>query len=220
MTAAEPKGPSLQKIADHLGVSKARVIGLRREGMPVDTIKAAALWRSRQVLRRSPTNGRNKGTTRNVDPASLQPGKKVPKRRWKLTRSALSRTGDSLADSLADAITIAQDAFEAYQEAKMDQSVTMSSRLSEFNKALEGRQKAERLYREEMERRQLLVLKTEITERCRRCLEPVLRLLRKLPVEVGPQCNEQDPLKATKILQIATDKILLSGQQAMKGLGA
>jgi len=128
------------------------------------------------------------------------------------------RTKDSLADALSNAILANEGAFEDYEFARVNKLGTRSVRLSEFNKSLDGRLKAERAYREEMEIRGVLVPKQQIVEMARRCMETVLRRLNKLPQEQGPQCNPQEPLMAVKILEREVDEIKAAGQIALNDL--
>ena len=78
--------------------------------------------------------------------------------------------------------------------------------------------KAESAYRAELERCGVLVNKDVITEHCRRCLGAVLKHLKRLPQESGPQCNPNEPHFAFTILQREVDEILLTGQKALTDL--
>ena len=197
---------SYQEIADHLHLSKTRVSDLVKEGMPTTTVKAAKNWRDRQEQKREPTGGK----TANLQSKSSKKGR--PR-----TPPKPSQTGDSLLDALRNAIAISDWAFRAYVEAD-DRS--KSARLSEHNKALATRLSAEKAYREEQERREILVMKTEITDRCRRGMEAVLRRLNKMPMETGPQANPGDPLMARSVIQKAVDEIKRAAQNAMADMDA
>ncbi len=197
--------PALSKIAKHLGVSKTRAVQLKQEGMPVNTLRAAKLWRDKQEKKRAATNAK----TANLQSAAR--GRPVKPQ-------APSKTGDSLRDALENTIMCADAAFKAYQKAVSQNLSTQSVRLSEHNKAIDARLKAEKMYREEMERRGVLVLKSTITDMCRRCMDTVLRRLRKLPSEAGPQCNQHEPLMAVKILEREVNEIIASGQKALNDI--
>jgi len=186
--------PSVREIAAHLGISKSRVAELTKVGMPTSTMKAAERWHESREKKRVATNGRKDEPEK--------PGRGRPK----AVRTP-SKTGDSLLDALNNAIAVSDGAFEEYELARAGKLPTRSARMSEHSKALEARLKTEKAYREEMERRCLLVEKSAITEKVRRSLEPALRRLNKLASECGPQCNEQEPLKAVTILQRAVDEI-------------
>jgi len=197
--------PSFAEIGKHLGLSRTRAFELKKEGMPTTNLRACKLWWDRRQKSREPTNAK-------------EPQKPEGKRGRPRIASQPADTGDSLEDSLRDAITIEKDAFRAYQDALSRESKTTSSRLSEFNKAHRGRMDSERLYREELERRGVLVNKQVMSDKIRRCMEPMIRRLRKLPSEGGPQCNEQDPLRAVTILQGMVDEILVAGQEGLRDL--
>lgn len=198
--------PTIADIARHWGVSRPRVSKLvNKEGCPTNSLKAADRWRESRGQKRAATN---KGDERMEKVAAGRP--RAIKRP--------SKTGDSLLDALNNAIAVADGAFEEYELARVGKLPTRSARLSEHNKALDARLKAEKAYREELERRGVLVMKTEITEKCRRGLDSVLRRLNKLPQECGPQCNPSEPLMAVTVLQRAVDEIKGSAQMAMSEL--
>lgn len=197
--------PSVRETAKHLGLSKSRIDQLKHEGMPMTNLRASKLWWDRRQKSREPTNAKE----------SQRPEGRRGRPR---AVSQPADTGDSLEDSLRDATAVSKDAFRAYQDALSREARTTSVRLSEFNKALRGRQDAERLYREELERRGILVNKQVMSDKIRRCMEPMIRRLRKLPSEGGPQCNEQDPLRAVTILQQMVDEILVAGQEGLRDL--
>lgn len=201
--------PSIREIAAEVGLSKSRVGELKAEGMPTHSMAAAKNWIKRHDLKREATNGGGRGST-----ASLQSKTTAPA----FTPAKPADTGDSLMDVLQDCITVHKAAFMAYQFAASQGLNSTSARLSEFNKAAQNRLEAEKAYREELERRGVLVLKTDITERCKRSIEAIVRLIKKQPGELGPQCNETDPMKAVKILQRAADEVLKAGSQALRGL--
>lgn len=199
---------TIDEIAEHLGVSKPRVYQMRkRENMPwpVSSLDQIDKWRRDQGLRREATNA---GGGRCKSAPSDEPARKLQVRK-------LERTGDSLADALNAAILAHEGAFDDYEHARVHGLSTRSARLSEHNKALQGRLNAETAYREEMERRKVLVNKQQVTEQSRRCLDSVLRRLKKLAQEVGPQCNPQDPINATALLQKKVDEILKAGHDAL-----
>jgi hypothetical protein len=198
--------PSLVKMAEHLGITKTRVCQLKKRGMPMSSFKAADKWREKEELKRTPTN--------NCKNAAVVKEKELKK---KMDFASPSRSGDSLLDALNNSIAVADAAFEDYQLARQNPELNRSARLSEHNKAIDARLKAEEAYRKEQERRGILVPKAEITEMVRRCIDAVLRRLRKLPQEQGPQCNPSEPLMAVKILEREVNDIIASGQRALEG---
>ena len=199
--------PSQTQIAKHWGVSQPYVAKLVKKGCPTNSLRAADDWRDANARHRAPSN---------AQPENWQPGKGRPTKPG--ARSKPAKTDDSLRDALQNTITIADNAFEAYEDARLAESSAMSARLSEHNKAIDCRLRAERQYREEQERRGLLVLKSEITEICRRCMEAVLTRLKKLPNERGPQSNSPDSLRAVRILEAEVNSIIAIGREAINAL--
>lgn len=202
--------PSTYEIAEHLGVSQARVVQLIALGMPKNSLKAADRWRAeRGTGKRAPTNK----TSKFAD----EPDEPKTRGRPKIAKQP-SRTGDSLLDALLNSIAVADGAFEDYEYARVNKLGSRSVRLSEHNKAIDSRLKAEKAYREELERRRLIIPISEATDMCRRTMEPVLRRLKKLAQEAGPQCNPQDPLKAVKILESEVNAIIATGRRALDAI--
>ncbi len=194
--------PSLREIAVHIGVSKARAGQLKMEGMPVTSLAAAKMWRSRQTLQRAPTNA--KGNCK-FDVAKLGRGRRLR------SRAVPSNTGNSLEDARCDAITMNKCAFALFEAAKATGNDELLPRyIRIFMVSHQLRMKAERMAREEAQRRGVLVNYHAIMAKVRRCLDTVLKRLRRLPQESGPQCNPHDPVRAYEILQRAVDEILLT----------
>ena len=203
--------PSTYEIAAHLGVSQARVVQLIGLGMPKNSLKAADRWRAeRGTGKRAATNSK---TSKFAD----EPDEPKTMGRPKSAKQP-SRTGDSLLDALLNSIAVADGAFEDYEYARIHRLGTRSVRLSEHNKAIDSRLKAEKAYREELERRRLIVPIQEAMDVCRRTMEPVLRRLKKIPAEVGPQVNPQDALTAVKILEGEVNAVIAIGRKALDAL--
>lgn len=192
--------PSFAKIGKHLGVSHAMAHKLSKQGMPTNTLRAAKLWRDQRAKKREAHNSKaanvqskRKGRPRNpVKPA---------------------KTGDPLNDILANTIAAEEAAHCAYQA-----NPTQAALLSNHTKSAEAVTRIKRMVREEQQHEGILVTKHVMAEKTRRCLEAVMRRLRKLPNESGPQCNQTNPLQAVQILQQAVDEILTAGQEALRDL--
>jgi hypothetical protein len=198
---------STREIARHLGVSQPMVVKLCKQGCPKNSLRAVDRWRQERGKKRAPTNSKN------CKFADEPKGKGRPQKAKKP-----SQTGDSLQDALNNAIAVADGAFEDYEYARVNKLASRSIRLSEHSKALDSRLKGEKAYREEVERRKLLVNKHEITDMARRSIEAVLRRLKKLPDEQGPQCNPKNPLVARGILQNEVNAIISVGRKAIDAL--
>jgi hypothetical protein len=128
-----------------------------------------------------------------------------------------AKTGDSLLDALNNTIAVAAAAYENFQAA-IGNPMEQGSALALHNHAIDQQFKAEKAYREEQERRGILVPQQQIIERCRHAMDQVLRALKKLPTESGPHCNPTNALLAKNILERAVNKIIAVGFGAMRDI--
>ena len=125
-------------------------------------------------------------------------------------------TGDSLLDALNASIYVSGAAFDLLQEAMHAKDTpALSPLISIHNRAIQMRFKAETAHWVELERRKVLVNAQELTDPCRRCLETVIRRLRKLAAESGPQCNPDDPIRAVTILERAVAEVIEAGRMVL-----
>ena len=199
--------PSIAAIARHWGTSPQYASKLKKQGCPVHSLSAATRWREANASRRESPNG------------VLKPARKVKAGRpWNFPEP--SKTGDSLLDALNNTVATADMAFMAYKDALLSESPTSAARLSDHSKATQAMLHCNKFYREEQERRSILVPKQVIIEGCRKAMEVVLRMLNKLPSEQGPQCNPENPIMAMKVLQRKVDEIKVATQAAISTMGA
>ena len=201
--------PSQTEIARHWGVSQPYVAKLVKKGCPTNSLRAADNWRDANARQRAPTNAK-----RDCKFAVVE---RIPRRKF-LTILKPSNTGDSLLDVLNNCITVANCAFEEFDHARINNLPTMSARISDHSSALIAFFKVEKMYRQEQERQSVLVNKHDILAMVRRCMDAVLKRLRRLPQECGPQCASQDPVRSYEILQRAVDEVLVAGQDAIRNL--
>ena len=202
--------PSQTEIARHWGVSQPYVAKLFKKGCPTNSLRAADKWRDANARQRAPTNA--KGNCKFAV-------EKLGRGRRLRSQVEPSNTGNTLEDALADSITMNKCAFALFEEARAaGDDGRLSHYIRIYSASLQLRLKAEKMAREEMERRKVLVNMEEARAVCRRCLNSVLKHLRRLPQESGPQCNPQDAMMAYNVLQRAVNEILLTGQQALTDL--
>jgi len=196
------------EIGEHLGLSKPRVCQLAKLGMPVHSLASAERWRQTNTVSRAPTNGK---------PKRIAPKKTRLHRQRK--HANLQFTGDSLLDALNASIYVREAAFNLVQEAMNAGDIpAISPLISIHTHSLMLYFKAESAYRAELERRGVLVNKHEITEHCRKMLDAVLKRLKRLPHESGPQCNPGEPLMAFTILQRAVEDVIAVGRNVLQEL--
>ena len=132
--------------AKALGISRERLYQLIAMGMPITTVDEAQEWRAVNTSRRAPTNGQNAGV--------IQITTKVQPRKCRNRRVTFEATGDCLFDTLLAARLMQQEAFNLVMEASADgEFARLPTLVSIHNKALLTSLAAEKMYREELERR-------------------------------------------------------------------
>lgn len=214
---------SQSKLAKHWGISRSAVKKRVKQGCPLNSIRAAELWWEKRILKRAPTTGPNVGKfadkvqSRAEEPDPLEPIDGVKRRGRPITPNKPSRSGDSLRDALNNAITVQERAFQQVEKALINGASSMSALLHVHTKALEARFMAETAYREELERRGLVIDRTIMNEMVRRTMEPVLRRIRRLPQERGPECYESgSAINAVNILEKEVNSIIKIGRKALE----
>jgi len=124
-------------------------------------------------------------------------------------------TDASLDEALFAAIEASDEATRLLKEAMIEgKSNKISPLLSIHTKALEARFRAEQSYREELERRRILIPVTEAQDLIRRGFDVIIARLTALPQNVAPRCNPQDPHRAMTILEEAVAAIMEDARQA------
>ena len=76
----------------------------------------------------------------------------------------------------------------------------------------------EKAYREEMERRGILVPVAEMSEKFRRVLDAILRPLKKLSIETAPQCAMKEALPIREIIDRKVADVIKAGNKAASEL--
>ena len=93
------------------------------------------------------------------------------------------------------------------------QSLEDSGLLSIHNKAVEALFTAETAYRDELERRRILIPLAEAMGEARRGFEIILQRLKVLPQNVSSLCNPADPAQAITALESECTTILEDAQK-------
>jgi hypothetical protein len=96
----------------------------------------------------------------------------------------------------------------------LNQNDLIGVRLSVHNKALEQLFRAEQSYREELERRRVLIPLNEAQDISRRGYEVILSRLSALPQNLAPRANPSNPAHAMEILQSEAHSIIADAQKA------
>ncbi len=209
---------SKSALARHWGLARQTVMERVKQGCPLNSIRAADHWLEHRKLKRAPTTGPNVCKFAVGETEPLEPIDGVKRRGRPGTPNQPSRSSDSLRDALDNAITVQERAFIQVDKAIINGASSMSALLHFHTKALEARFMAEKAYREEMERRGLLIDKQKVTDLCRRAMDAVLRRLKKLPGERGPECNPENAIMAVGILTAEVNSIIATGKKAFDTL--
>lgn len=209
--------PTKADIARDWGTSPEYVIKCVKKGCPTDSFENARDWRKAHASSRPPTSpvqiARQLAEEKDADsPAARKSQKKYFQNKPNGFRVPAE---NSLDDALRKAITASDEAFRLLAEAMLeDKDSKISVRLTVFNKAQEGLFKAETAYREEMERRRVLIPLSEAKDLFRRGYDIILSRLRCLPQNVAPRCNPANPHLAIAILETECVEIIADARRA------
>ena len=209
--------PTKADIARDWGTSPEYVIKCVKKGCPTDSFENARDWRKAHASSRPPTSpvqiARQLAEEKDADsPAGPKSQKKYFQNKPNGFRVPAE---NSLDDTLRKAITASDEAFRLLAEAMLeDKDSKISVRLTVFNKAQEGLFKAETAYREEMERRRVLIPLAEAQDLFRKGYDIILSRLRCLPQNVAPRCNPVNPHLAIAILETECVEIIADARRA------
>src|SRR4026209_598186 len=209
--------PTKADIARDWGTSPEYVIKCVKKGCPTDSFENARDWRKAHASSRPPTSpvqiARQLAEEKDAD--SLAASKSQKKYFQNKPNGFRVPAENSLDDTLRKAITASDEAFRLLAEAMLeDRDNKISVRLTVFNKAQEGLFKPETAYREEMERRRVLIPLAEAQDLTRRGYDIILSRLRCLPQNVAPRCNPANPHLAIAILETECVEIIADARRA------
>jgi hypothetical protein len=210
--------PTQSEIAKDWGVSKVYIHKCVAKGCPLNSYEDARLWREAHARKRQTTSPAQLARllAEKADDDSMATGE----RRKKYCEDKRDRvrfpTEDNLDEALHDAIEAAREASRLLREAMLEgKDQKISVRVSVFNKASENRFKAEQAYREEQERRGILIPLTVAQDMARHSLGVIIARLRNLPQNVGARCNPANAHQAMGILEAECEEILADARRAI-----
>ena len=208
--------PSQREIAKDWQCAHSYVAKCVKNGCPTDSLEIARAWRKLHASKRATTSPKQLAKLviqeKNDDsPEAREHRKEYLKDRPEGTRFP---TDTPLEDALLNARQAAAEAWRLLSESMTaDQDDLIGVRLSVHNKALEALFKVESAYREELERRRMLIPLGEAMDIARRGYEVILQRLKALPQNVAPRCNPADPHIAMTMLESECTAILLDAQK-------
>jgi hypothetical protein len=208
--------PSQAEIAHHLKVSGAYISKLVKRGMPIGSFQEAKDWKNAHASRRAPTDPKQVARLIAEQRDDDRPEARARRKKHFEDKPAGVRlpVEDTLDEALHDAIEAAREAFRLLREAVIeDNDQKISVRIGLFNKASENRFKAETAYREELERRKILIPLAVAQDLARRGIGVVISRLRCLPQNVAARCNPANPHHAMEVLEVECNGILADAQR-------
>jgi hypothetical protein len=201
--------PTISEYARARGVSHQYISKLVKKGLPLDSFELADLWREAHASSKASTS-----------PKQIA---KLVDEKYNDSRLARERGEECLnerpdvrlpqpleiEDALLNARRSAAEAYRVLERAMSEGNISrISALLATHNKALEALFKAEQSYREELERRGVLILVSEANEMARRGYGVVIARLSSLPQNVAPRCNPANPNHAMEVLEAECAAIL------------
>lgn len=209
--------PTPSEISRDWKTSRAYVNKCIKKGCPSDTFENARLWREAHARTRAPTHLQVSEEKEDDSPEARARRKEYFANRREGARLPQEPSDASLDQALFAVIEASEEASRLLQEAMIEgKSSKIAPLLSIHTKAVEARFSGERLYREELERRRLLIPLTEAQDSARQIFDVIIARLISLPQNVAPRANPQDPHRAMDVLEEAVGIIMEDAHNAHK----
>lgn len=219
--------PTQVQIAKRWGVSAVRVFQLVKEGCPTSSYAAADKWRVARGALRPPTNAKtpepkkpvpkSKSKSKLSKRMEVEPPPPEPRKK-RAFDPAPEKTGDTITDTLNQIVYLTDRSNDNVIAAMEADSPSQNARMIEYCRMVEAKMKVEKTCREELVRRGTLVNQHDILATCRAALESVMKRLRRVAIELGPQCNPTDALMATKVLEREMESIMIGAAKVIRDL--
>jgi hypothetical protein len=188
-----------------------------KKGCPTDSVENALLWRELNAKSKSPTSPTS------VQKIIEEKEDESPEARERRKKYLENRSSGELPEDyeLEDAVIAArQSAGQAWRLLELAMAEGKPSVIAPFlaihNKALEALFKAEQSYREELERRNILIEVSVANDMARKGWSTVISDLSRFPQNVASRCNPHDPNHAMDILQKECAAIISSARKAFE----
>src|SRR6266481_5419236 len=207
--------PTISEYARAHGVSHQYISKLVKKGMPLTTFEAADQFREAHANSKPPTNPTRIARTINEQhphvSLSNEPQQPVCRHR---SNPAEHSSESALNMAVVNSRRTADEAWRLLYEAMIEgRASKIQVLLSIHNKAVDALFTAETAYRDELERRRILIPLTEAMGEARRGYEIILQRLRVLPQNVASLCNPADPARAITALEFECSAILEDAQK-------
>ncbi len=206
---------TISEYARALGVSHQYISKLVKKGMPLTCSEAADVWREVHASSKASTSPtritrimNENGSESSID---SQPRKRASKDKLGHTEST---SESELLDALINARRAADEAWRLLRESMIEgRTSKIQMLLNIHNKAVEARFRAEIVYREELERRRVLIPLAEAMEMARSGLGVIISRLKALPQNVAARCSPTDANRAMTVLESECTAILTDAKR-------
>jgi len=209
---------TISELARAWGVSHQYTSKLAKKGMPLDSKESADLWREAYASSKAPSNPLRVARTvdEQNDDGSLVAAKPQKCCFENKPNGAKSPSKGSLEDILLNARRAAHEAWRLLHESIIEgKKSKIQVLLNIHNKAVEAQLRAESAYRDELERRKILIPLSEAQLLVRKVVGVIVSRLNALPQNVAARCNLTDPRTTMTILEEECAVILKDAQQAI-----
>jgi hypothetical protein len=206
--------PTISEYARARGVSHQYISRLVKKGMPLDSFESGDLWREAHASSKPPTNPTRIARMIGEEDSRYS----VSDARQGVSHERLTSVkhlcGNALERALMNVQHAADEAWRLLSEAMIEgRASKIQVVLSVHNKAVDALFAAESTYREELERRRILIPLAEAMDIARRGYELILQRLKVLPQNVASVCNPVDPARAITALEFECTAILTDAQK-------
>lgn len=206
--------PTISEYARARGVSHQYISKLVKKGMPLTTFEAADLFREAHASSKPPTNPTRIARTINEEHRHHSHSHEPPQPVCKHRPNPVEHSSESALNmAVVNSRRAADEAWRLLYEAMIEgRASKIQVLVSIHNKAVDALFTAETAYREELERRRILIPLTEAMGEARRGYEIILQRLKVLPQNVASLCNPADPARAITALECECTAILADAQ--------
>ncbi len=206
-------------VARDWGVSQTYVNTCVKKGCPLTSFEDARDWRLAHASQRETTSAIQlaKKVAEEADDDSPEARKR--RKAYFEDKAGEPRipSASSLDEALFASIRASDEAFRMLQEAMIEgKDSKIGVRLSIHTKAVEARFEAEKSYREEQERRRILIPLAEAQDMARKGFDIIIARLAALPQNMAQRCNPSDPHRAMEALKTEVAAIVAKAQKAFE----
>ena len=192
-----------RQIAKHWGVAKSYVARCVKKGCPLNTYGNADKWRAENTRQRTPPKKSENEPEKLVNQTG---GQQEPESEENSSQTRVVIQTPKTGDSMLDALNQTRDAsYEAgrllFEAMRGGNTARISTLVSVHTKAVQALLDTEARYREELERRKVLINRADAKAESKRGYDVILRRLKAHPQKVASQVVKLEPVTALVFLE-------------------